>query len=91
MADGHAKEIDESRGLVFVLGAGFTRAFVPQSPLLVDDYGVRDLRKRFDSFSHAVEILDDALLDSSNDKVDLERLMTRVQYQDRSYRPAWAK
>ena len=64
---------------------------MPQSPLLVDDYGVRDLRKRFDSFSHAVEILDDALLDSSNDKVDLERLMTRVQYQDRSYRPAWAK
>jgi len=64
--------------LVFVLGAGFTRAFVPQAPLLVDDYEIPRLRERFASFSHATAILDDALAAGSNDRIDLERLMTRL-------------
>jgi hypothetical protein len=64
--------------LVFVLGAGFTRAFVPNAPLLVDDYGIPRLRDRFASFSHAAAILADALATGSNDRIDLERLMTRL-------------
>lgn len=67
-----------SDGKVYVLGAGFTRAFVPKAPLLVDDYGIPDLRQRFDSFSHAAAILDDALAECSGGYVDLERLMTRL-------------
>lgn len=68
-----------SDAMVFVLGAGFTRAFVPKAPLLVDHYGIPRLRKNFDSFSHAAAILDDALAEYSNDgRVDLERLMTRL-------------
>jgi len=63
---------------VYVLGAGFTRAFVPKAPLLVDDYGIPGLRKSFDSFPYAVAILDDALAEYSDGRVDLERLMTRL-------------
>jgi hypothetical protein len=37
--------------LVFVLGAGFTKAFVPQAPLLVvEDYQIPLLRERFQHF-----------------------------------------
>jgi hypothetical protein len=64
--------------MVFVLGAGFTRAFVPKSPLLVDDYEIPLLRKRFESFPHVTKILDDALAEYSDGRVDLERLMTRL-------------
>jgi SIR2-like domain len=64
--------------MVFVLGAGFTRAFVPAAPLLVDDYEIPRLRERFASFSHAARILDDALAARSDGRVDLERLLTRL-------------
>lgn len=67
-----------SDGMVFVLGAGFTRAFVPQAPLLVDDYGIPCLLKRFTSFPHAAAILEDALAERPDNRVDLERLMTRL-------------
>jgi hypothetical protein len=67
-----------SDGVVFVLGAGFTRAFVPNAPLLVDDYGIRDLRIRFASFSHAAAILDRELAEYPDGRVDLERLLTRL-------------
>lgn len=64
--------------LVFVLGAGFTKAFVPSAPLLFDDFEIPRLRDRFASFKHAVAILDDALATGSRNRVDLERLMTRL-------------
>ncbi len=76
-----------SDGLVFVLGAGFTRAFVPQAPLLVDDYKIPCLSKRFASFSHAKAILDDALAEYSDDRVNLERIMTRPEVSPRNYAP----
>jgi hypothetical protein len=63
---------------VFVLGAGFSRALVPQSPLLVDDYGIKELQSRFSRFPHARAILDDAYREFGNGRVDLERLMTRL-------------
>src|SRR5438552_1754756 len=64
--------------IVFVLGAGFTRALVPKAPLLFDDYGIPQLRGRFASFSHATRILDDALANGSDGRIDLERLLTRL-------------
>lgn len=67
-----------SDGMVFVLGAGFTRALVPKAPLLVDDYDIPRLRERFTSFSYATAILDHALAEGSNGHIDLERLLTRL-------------
>src|SRR5467141_3782972 len=64
--------------LVFVLGAGFTRAFVPKAPLLIDNYDIPPLRERFASFSHAATILEDALTERTDGRIDLERLMTRL-------------
>lgn len=63
---------------VFVLGAGFTRAFVPNAPLLVDDFDIASLRSRFNSFPHARAVLDRALAETGDGRVDLERLMTRL-------------
>lgn len=63
---------------VFVLGAGFTRAFVRRAPLLFDDYGIPHLRERFASFPNARVLLDDALAAGSDGRIDLERLMTRL-------------
>ena len=40
-------------GTVFVLGAGFTRAFLPNAPLLVDDYGGDALKEQFSHFPMA--------------------------------------
>jgi hypothetical protein len=63
---------------VFVLGAGFTRAFVPSSPLLRDNYSIPDLREQFAAFSTAKRILDEALAEDGDGRIDLERLMTRL-------------
>ena len=41
---------------VFVIGAGFTKAFAPDAPLLVDDYGVCGIKKQFESFPTALSI-----------------------------------
>jgi hypothetical protein len=62
---------------VFVLGAGFTRAFVPAAPLLIDNYGIPELAQRFAQFPWATSILNDAMSESPV-RVDLERLMTRL-------------
>ena len=63
---------------IFVLGAGFTRAFVPSAPLLNDDYYGDELEKKFREFPHASRIL--ALERSRNREghIDIERLMTRL-------------
>lgn len=77
-------------GTTFVLGAGFTRAFVRLAPLLVDDYGFDHLSKRFKNFKHAHRALRDArepgtthrgprARRSSPKKIDLERLLTRLE------------
>jgi len=63
---------------VFVLGAGFTKAFVPNAPLLVDDYGGRKLLREFEALPIASKILQNELRLSSRDLIDLERIMTRL-------------
>jgi hypothetical protein len=69
-----------SSNRVFVLGAGFTKAFIPQSPLLIDDFGLEDLWRSLPehSFSHARRILRAELDACGNGKANLERLMTRL-------------
>lgn len=76
----------DGSGTVFVLGAGFTRAFLPQAPLLVDDYDAELLKRQFAGFPDAVRQLEIEIgltRDESGradypPKVNLERLMTRL-------------
>lgn len=67
-------------GTVFVLGAGFTKAFLPQAPLLVDDYDGGQLRRQFAVFPEARAVLDMELdhPDHQRGWMNLERLMTRL-------------
>jgi hypothetical protein len=70
-------ELPERRA-VFVLGAGFTKGFIPDIPLLVDQHEVDDLIEEFKGLSEcdAVRILESER--GSDGKLDLERLMTRL-------------
>jgi hypothetical protein len=49
--------VDFGKGTVFVLGAGFTRAVLPNSPLLVDDYDIEPLLGKYKAFPDASEVL----------------------------------
>jgi len=62
---------------VFVLGAGFTKAFVPGAPLLVDDYRIAELLEQLSGFEHATKVLELAVAGNES-KVDLEALLTRL-------------
>lgn len=66
---------------VFVLGAGFTRAFLPSAPLLTDDYNADELLKIFAEQRHARDLLEIELKRSSDGKINIERLMTRLDGQ----------
>jgi hypothetical protein len=65
---------------VFVLGAGFTKAFLPRAPLLVDDYGGHDLKTKFAGFPDALTVLEMEMghPDHPLGWINLERLMTRL-------------
>lgn len=63
---------------IFVLGAGFTRAFLPRAPLLIDDYGAETFLQKFQGFSHVQHILKLEMAKHSNGFVDIERLMSRL-------------
>ena len=62
---------------VYVLGAGFTRAFLPKSPLLKDEYGAKELLKKYKSLEVLQSLIRDDLI-ASDGKTNLERLMTRL-------------
>jgi hypothetical protein len=62
---------------VYVLGAGFTRAFADKAPLLVGDYDTDEVKK-FDAFPYTHAILEQERGRRSDRKMDLERLMTRL-------------
>ncbi len=62
----------------FVLGAGFTKAFAPDAPTLVDDYGIDDLIAKYDKIGNVNLILETEKSRYGNGKIDLERLMTRL-------------
>lgn len=64
---------------VFVLGAGFTKAFFPAAPLLVDKYDMEELFKHFDSFKYARDILaNEVRLSGGKEQINIERLLTRL-------------
>jgi hypothetical protein len=77
---GKAAKMAFDQGTVFVLGAGFTKAFLSESPLLVDKYGGRELEARFRSFPTAHAILQMELdhHDHPQGWINIERLMTRL-------------
>lgn len=65
---------------VFVLGAGFTKAFLPTAPLLVDDYGGDALRQKFRTFPYAPGLIEMEMRQPDHPQgwINLERLMTRL-------------
>lgn len=68
---------DATTSKVFVLGAGFTRAFAPRAPLVEDDYGLEALLDRFRGFETARRILELERA-SPTRLINIERLMTRL-------------
>lgn len=63
---------------VFILGAGFTRAFFPAAPLVTDDYGGAELAERVKHLEHASRVLDWERSREPGGRINIERLMTRL-------------
>ena len=63
---------------VYVTGAGFTRAFVPNAPLLVDDFGNDALVQAVRGLPRASRILETERNRHRDGLIDIERLMTRL-------------
>ena len=68
---------DRSRQ-VYVTGAGFTRAFVPTAPLLVDDFDNDRLVDAVRGLSVASRLLEAERNRHRDGLIDVERLMTRL-------------
>jgi hypothetical protein len=67
-----------NRRTVFVLGAGFTRAFLPSSPLMTDDYGVGRILHGLGDLPTAKRVLGQELERNSGGQINIERLLTRL-------------
>lgn len=63
---------------VYVTGAGFTRAFVPDAPLLVDDFDNNLLVRKVSGLPKASELLEAERNRHHEGFIDIERLMTRL-------------
>ena len=63
---------------MFVLGAGFTRAFLPEAPLLVDHYKIDDLIEKYKVFPDVVNILESEKNKIPDGRINIENLFTRV-------------
>ena len=63
---------------VFVTGAGFTRAFVPDAPLLVDDFDNDSLVDRVRGLPNASRLLEWERNQHPDGLISIERLMTRL-------------
>lgn len=66
---------------VYVLGAGFTRAFLPEAPLLVDraeSFGIPQLLERIKGMPSALLVVQAALNRFSDGRVNVEELLTRL-------------
>lgn len=64
---------------VFVIGAGFTKAFLPNAPLMLDDYGGEELAKKFFNFPYASRVLEWERSRNERGRINIERLMTRLE------------
>ena len=67
-----------SRNHVVVTGAGFTRAFVPSAPLLVDDFSNNALENKVRGLPYASRLLDWERSLHPSGYINIERLMTRL-------------
>jgi hypothetical protein len=64
---------------VFVLGAGFTRAFLDKAPLIVGDYGVSDLLVKCRGLLRATRLIEsEQEATNRGGQINMERLMTRL-------------
>ena len=63
---------------VYVTGAGFTRAFVPKAPLLVDDFDNDELVLKVRGLPKASELLELERNKHPDGFINIERLMTRL-------------
>ena len=70
------------KGSVLVTGAGFTRAFLPESPLMEDDFGAADLAERVKGLPRASQLLDWERSRHRDGFINIERLMTRLDSPD---------
>jgi hypothetical protein len=63
---------------VFVLGAGFTKAYLPKAPVITDDYDSNGmLTRKFEKFPYAKRLLElERCREGEN--INLERLMSRL-------------
>ncbi len=66
------------RNRVFVTGAGFTRALVPNSPLLVDDFGNDAIAERVHCLPDASRLFQWERNQHTEGRIDIERLMSRL-------------
>lgn len=67
-----------SRNHVLVTGAGFTRALVPDAPLLVDDFNNEALKQKVLGLRYASRLLDWERNLHPKGHINIERLMTRL-------------
>src|SRR2546428_3750820 len=70
--------VDARQKTVFVLGAGFTRAFLPTAPLMVGHYDVNILEDKFRAWDHARRILEAERRITRGSQIHIERLMSRL-------------
>jgi hypothetical protein len=63
---------------VLVLGAGFTKAFFPRAPLLIDDYDGDALERTFAAFPSASAVLRLERTRTGDGRINVERLMSRL-------------
>ena len=71
---------------IFVIGAGFTRAFLPEAPLLTDHLYADLLTEKFEAFPHATSILESERSKNHNREINIERLK-RALANPRDLRP----
>lgn len=66
---------------VFVLGAGFTKAFVPGAPLMRDNYSaeVATIVKKLGAYDRVRTILEAAQQRETDGLINIERLFTRLE------------
>lgn len=71
--------MSQSSKTVFVLGAGFTRAFFPKAPLQVDHYAIEPLLDKYKDFDLALRVLEWETERADEGKINIERLLTRLE------------
>jgi len=68
-----------SGNTVFVLGAGFTRAFLSEAPLMIGEYGVEALLEKCRGLPHATKLIrSEREATNRGGRINIERLMTRL-------------